>query len=95
MTPASPRPTGPSLRRVPKVLILGPDPSNRWDLPADADLGAVRDALWAAMDQGEIVATAVTVDGQAAELLVDGRKLAAAAVVEVPQQPKRTTQFLS
>lgn len=73
-----------SLPRMPKFLVLGPDPSQRWELPEDTDLGGLRDHLWLAIKQGEAVGATVVIEGQQAELLVNGSAVAAAAVVEVP-----------
>jgi hypothetical protein len=64
--------------------------AQEWELPADTDAAAVRENLLSAMTQGTTVEVMVDVHGDtgqahaATPLLVNGRLLVTAAVVEAP-----------
>jgi hypothetical protein len=74
---------------MPKHLVLKPDPTVNWRLPAGTDVEDLRTRLRVAMEDETVIAVDVEMNDNplvAVPLLVNGRNLVAAAVVELPSQ---------
>lgn len=74
---------------MPKVLILGLDPNNRWTLPDSADLERVARSLREAIADKLFTEVQVVVSRVQATLTINGSQLAGFALIEVPEAEVR------
>lgn len=84
---------GRSLVTMPAHLVLGPDPSQWWQLPDDVDVGVVRTGLQEAMEKAKPHTLRVVVRNQEVMLTVNCAQVPLAGVIELEQAEPWAARF--